>query len=209
VAFRRLALLLALALVLPAMASSEPLHVVVLGDSLAAGLGVADQDAFPAKLQAKLVKEGLDVSIGNAGVSGDTAEDGLARLDWSVPDGTDAVLVELGANDMLRGTDPARAKAALGEILTRLSARRIAAMLLGMRAAPNLGPDYQKEFDRIYPALSAEHKVPLYPFFLEGVAGRPDLNQQDGMHPNPRGVDEIVTRVAPSVAAFLREIDKK
>lgn len=186
--------------------AAEPLKVVALGDSLTAGLGLPASDAFPAKLQAALAARGLAAVIDNAGVSGDTAASGLARLDWSVPDGTKAVLVELGANDMLRGIDPAATRAALDAIVTRLQARGIAVMLLGMRAAPNLGPDYQKAFDAIFPDLAARHGVALYPFFLDGVAGERALNQADGMHPTAAGVDVIVARSAPAVAAFLQGV---
>nr|WP_307437279.1 arylesterase [Labrys monachus] len=185
-------------------AAARSLHIVALGDSLTAGLGLPAGDAYPVKLQAALTAQGLDVAIDNAGVSGDTADDGLARIDWSVPDGTDAVLLELGANDMLRGFDPARTRAALDAILSRLKERRIAVMLLGMRAAPNLGPDYQKSFDTIYPDLAVRYGVGLYPFFLDGVAGNQKLNQADGMHPTAQGVDVIVAKMAPAVAAFVK-----
>jgi len=188
-------------------AAARPIHIVALGDSLTAGLGLPAQDAFPVKLQAALVAEGLDVTIDNAGVSGDTADDGLARIDWSVPDGTDGVLLELGANDMLRGFDPAKTKAALDAILARLKERKIAVMLLGMRAAPNLGADYQKAFDAIYPDLAARYGVKLYPFFLDGVAGQAGLNRADGMHPTAKGVDVIVGRMAPAVTAFVKGLN--
>ncbi|WP_370880076.1 arylesterase [Labrys monachus] len=203
---RRAAALAALALLAAALqpAAARSLHIVALGDSLTAGLGLPAGDAYPVKLQAALTAQGLDVAIDNAGVSGDTADDGLARIDWSVPDGTDAVLLELGANDMLRGFDPARTRAALDAILSRLKERRIAVMLLGMRAAPNLGPDYQKSFDTIYPDLAVRYGVGLYPFFLDGVAGNQKLNQADGMHPTAQGVDVIVAKMAPAVAAFVK-----
>jgi acyl-CoA thioesterase I len=184
--------------------SAESLHVVALGDSLTAGLGLQVQDAYPAKLQAALAKNGVDVVIDNAGVSGDTAAGGLARLDWSVPPGTRAVLLELGANDMLRGLDPSQTRAALDQIMSQLKARNIAVMLLGMRAAPNLGTDYQKAFDAIYPDLATQYGAALYPFFLEGVAGTPKLNQADGMHPTAEGVEAIVGKLAPAVAEFVK-----
>jgi acyl-CoA thioesterase I len=210
VAIRRwghVAALLALMLA-PAAASAEPLQVVALGDSLTAGFGLAEVDAFPAKLQAALKRQGIDVAITNAGVSGDTAADGLARLDWSVPDGADAVLIELGANDMLRGQDPERTRESLGAILERLKERGIPAMILGMRAAPNLGADYQARFDAIFPDLARAFGVPIYPFFLDGVAGNRALNQPDGLHPTARGVDIIVERAAPAIAAFLKGLQK-
>jgi acyl-CoA thioesterase-1 len=196
------AILTLLASSLPARA--EPPHLVALGDSLTAGLGLEAQNAYPAKLQAALAKEGIEVVIDNAGVSGDTTDGGLARLDWSVPDGTKGVLLELGANDMLRGMDPEQARANLDQILARLKARNIPVLLMGMRAAPNLGADYQKAFDAIYTDLAAKYQLPLYPFFLEGVAGTPKLNQADGMHPTPEGVDVIVGRLAPVVATFVK-----
>ena len=204
--FALLALLFALLPLRPAMA--EPLHVVALGDSLTAGLGLPAQEAFPARLEAALKARGLDVAIDNAGVSGDTAADGLARLDWSVPDGTKAVLLELGANDMLRGLDPAATRVAIEGAIVRLQARGIAVMLLGMRAAPNLGTDYRKAFDGIYGELAAGHGLTLYPFYLDGVAGDATLNQSDGMHPNAKGVDVIVARLAGPVETFLRALGK-
>jgi len=185
-------------------ARAEPAHLVALGDSLTAGLGLEAQDAYPAKLQAALGKVGVEVVIDNAGVSGDTTDGGLARLDWSVPDGTKAVLLELGANDMLRGMDPVQARANLDEILARLKKRNIPVLLMGMRAAPNLGADYQKAFDAIYPDLAAKYQVPLYPFFLDGVAGTPKLNQPDGMHPTAAGVDVMVEKLTPVVAEFVK-----
>jgi acyl-CoA thioesterase-1 len=194
-----------MAMLWPALAA-ESLRVVALGDSLTAGYGLPAQESFPVKLQAALAARGLAVQIDNAGVSGDTTADGLARLDWSVPEGTQAVLLELGANDMLRGRDPAQARTALDAMITRLKARGIAVMLLGMRAAPNLGEEYQKAFDAIYPELAAKHGVPLYPFFLEGVAGNGSLNQPDGLHPTGPGIDVIVERVTPAVEAFLKGV---
>jgi acyl-CoA thioesterase-1 len=204
---RRLATAAAIGAVLagPALAA-EPLRVVAFGDSLTAGYGLAASEAFPARLQRALAARGLDVVIENAGVSGDTASAGLGRLDWSVPDGTRAVLLELGANDMLRGVEPAQTKAALDEIITRLESRGIAVMILGMRAAPNLGPDYQRTFDAIFGDLAAKHAAPLYPFFLDGVAAQRGLNLSDGLHPNAAGVDRIVERITPAVEAFLRKL---
>jgi acyl-CoA thioesterase I len=186
--------------------AAEPIRVVALGDSLTAGYGVTADNAFPAKLQKALAARGLDVAIENAGVSGDTAAGGLARLDWSVPDGTRAVLLALGANDMLRGNDPAVMKAALDEILTRLQARGIRVMLLGMLAAPNLGPDYRRQYDAVFADLARKHHVPLVPFLLEDVAGVQALNQPDGLHPNPKGVDVMVARLVGPVETFLRSL---
>lgn len=205
----RLRIYLSIVAILTLLASSmpaqaEPPHLVALGDSLTAGLGLEAQNAYPAKLQAALARQGIEVVIDNAGVSGDTTDGGLARLDWSVPEGTKGVLLELGANDMLRGMDPLQAGANLDQILARLKARNIPVLLMGMRAAPNLGADYQKAFDAIYPELAVKYQLPLYPFFLEGVAGTPKLNQADGMHPTPEGVDVIVGRLAPVVATFVK-----
>jgi acyl-CoA thioesterase I len=182
---------------------AKPIKIVVLGDSLSAGLGLGAADAFPAKLQKALKDKGINVDITNAGVSGDTASGGRERLDWSVPDGTQAVIVELGANDALRGTDPAVTRAALSDILTRLKARNIAVMLCGMLAPPNYGSDYAERFNTIYPDLAKSFGVPLYPFFLDGVAADANLNQADGIHPTPQGVDIIVKNMMPTVEAFL------
>jgi len=188
----------------PAFAAADtPLKIVALGDSLTAGLGLPARDAFPAKLQAALKTKGYDVTIVNAGVSGDTAAAGLERLDWSVPDDADAAIVELGANDALRGLDPVLTQKALTTILDRLAAKRIPILLAGMLAPRNLGADYTAKFDRMYPALAANHPVVFYPFFLEGVAGDPHLNQGDGLHPAAAGVDVIVQRILPKVEELI------
>ncbi len=179
--------------------AATPIHIVALGNSLTAGYGLADKDGFVPALQAALAKAGIAAVVANAGVSGDTAADGLARLDWSVPQGTDAVIVELGANDMLRGFAPDVTRAALDSILQRLTRRHISVLLCGMRAAPNLGADYAQAFERIYPELAAKYHVALYPFFLDGVAGNLSLEQGDGMHPNAAGVGAIVARILPAV----------
>ena len=155
------------------------------------------------RLQAALAAKGIAAEIANAGVSGDTASDGLARLDWSVPAGTDAVIVELGANDMLRGIKPQVTRDALDSILRRLSARHIAVLLCGMRAAPNLGAEYGQAFARIYPDLAGKYGVILYPFFLDGVAADLALTQPDGMHPNAQGVGVIVGRILPRVEELI------
>ena len=182
---------------------AKPIKIVVLGDSLSAGLGLSAADAFPAKLQKALKDKGIDVDMSNAGVSGDTASGGRDRLDWSVSDGTRAVIVELGANDALRGIDPSITRAALSDILTRLKARNIAVMLCGMVSPPNYGKDYAERFNRIYPDLAKAFDLPLYPFFLDGVAADAKLNQADGIHPTPQGVDIIVHNIMPAVEAFL------
>jgi acyl-CoA thioesterase I len=186
--------------------ASAPIQIVALGDSLTAGLGLPDKDAFVPRLEAALTAKGIAAVIANAGVSGDTASDGLARLDWSVPDGTQAVIVELGANDMLRGIKPEVTRDALDKILQRLAQRHIAVMLCGMRAAPNLGGEYVADFERIYPELAAKYHTLLYPFFLDGVAGNLKLIQPDGLHPNAAGVGAIVDRILPTVLQLIDQI---
>jgi acyl-CoA thioesterase-1 len=190
----------------PPVGTAKPLKVVVLGDSLSAGLGLAGADAFPAKLQKALKTNGINVDMINAGVSGDTSSGGRDRLDWSVPEGTQAVIVELGANDALRGIDPKVTRAALSDILTQLKARKVAVLLCGMLAPPNYGSDYSARFNAIYPDLAKAFAVPLYPFFLQGVAADAKLNQADGMHPTAEGVDTIVKNILPTVQAFLGAI---
>jgi acyl-CoA thioesterase-1 len=187
-------------------AAAAPVRIVALGDSLTAGYQLSEVASFPAVLQRALQANGVNVEVANAGVSGDTANDGLARLDWSIPDGTAGVIVELGANDMLRGTDPAVTRAALDRILARLQERRIGILLAGMRAAPNLGEPFRSEFDAIYPQLAAKYHVPLYPFFLDGIVADPKLNLADGMHPNPAGVEVIVARILPAVETLIRSV---
>jgi acyl-CoA thioesterase-1 len=191
----------------PAFAqAAKPVKMVVLGDSLSAGLGLAASAAFPVRLQKALKAKGIEVDMINAGVSGDTTSGGRDRLDWSVPEGTEAVILELGANDALRGIDPKVTRAALTEILTRLQARKIAVLLCGMFAPPNYGADYSARFNAIYPDLAKTFSVPLYPFFLEGVATEAKLNQPDGLHPTAEGVDRIVKNILPTVEAFLDPI---
>jgi acyl-CoA thioesterase I len=190
-------------------AAAGPIKIVVLGDSLSAGLGLGASDAFPAKLQKALKDKGIDVDIVNAGVSGDTASGGRDRLDWSVAEGTEAVILELGANDALRGTDPSVTKAALTDIVSRLKARGVAVLLCGMVAPPNYGRDYADRFNTIYPDLAKSFGLTLYPFFLDGVAADKTLNQADGIHPTPAGVDIIVKKMLPTVEAFLDGIKGK
>jgi acyl-CoA thioesterase-1 len=186
--------------------SEEPVTLVALGDSLTAGYNLPASEAFPAQLEAALRERGHDVTIINAGVSGDTASGGRDRVDWSVEDGTDGVIIALGANDMLRGLDPARTRAALEETVTRLQERDIAVLLAGMMAGRNLGPDFAQAFDAIYPELAEAHGVMLYPFFLDGVAGEAALNLDDGIHPNPEGVAVMVERMLPTVEDFIETI---
>ena len=204
-----ISLLLLIATAAAALAAERPVKIVALGDSLTAGLGLAASEAFPAKLEKALKARGLAVEIANAGVSGDTASGGLARLDWAVPADTDAVIVELGANDMLRGTDPRIARRALDEIVRRLTERRIVVLLAGMRAAPNLGAEYSREFEAIYPELAAKYDVVFYPFFLDGIAAESRLNQRDGLHPTKAGVDAIVSRILPKVEELVARVRER
>ncbi|HUL88884.1 MAG TPA: arylesterase [Pseudolabrys sp.] len=184
-------------------AAERPVKIVVLGDSLSAGFGLPLDAAFPARLAAALKAKGIAATIANAGVSGDTASGGLNRLDWSVPEGTDAVILELGANDALRGLDPDLTKTALNTILGKLKDRHIVVLLAGMQAPRNMGPDYARDFDAIYPTLASTHPVVFYPFFLDGVAADPKLNQGDGLHPNAAGVEAIVARILPRVEELI------
>jgi acyl-CoA thioesterase-1 len=186
-----------------APASDRPLRIVALGDSLTAGYGLPADAAFPAKLERALAAKGIAAEIANAGVSGDTTSGGLARLDWSIPDGTEAVILELGANDALRGIDPRLTRNALEAMLARLAARHIPVLLAGMRAPRNLGPDYGAAFDAIYPDLAKKYGAILYPFFLDGIAVDPKLNQRDGLHPTAAGVDVIVARILPDVERLV------
>ena len=187
----------------PVMA--EPHQIVGFGDSLMAGYGLNPGESFPEKLEKALRARGHDVVIGNAGVSGDTTSSGLSRLDWSVPDGTDLVILELGANDMLRGVSPEITEKNLDEMIARLKVRNIAVLLAGMRAAPNLGPDYAAAFDGIYSRLAEKNGLPLYPFFLDGVAADRSFLLEDGMHPNAAGIDRMVERFLPAVEKLIAE----
>jgi acyl-CoA thioesterase-1 len=182
---------------------SKPIRLVALGDSLTAGYRLPAGSAFPAVLERALAAKGRTVTVANAGVSGETATNGLDRVDWSVPDGTDGVILELGANDMLRGTDPAVTRKALEAIVTRLKARGIPVLLAGMRASTNLGPDYVARFDAIYPDLARTYDLVLYPFFMAGMVGDRAYTLDDGLHPNAKGVDVIVAGILPSVETFL------
>ena len=185
-------------------ARAEAIRILALGDSLTAGLGLSEADAFTTQLEAALKAQGYDVRVLNAGVSGDTTAGGLDRLDWALADKPDLALVELGANDMLRGVDPTAVRANLDKILAGLGDAKIPTLLAGMLAAPNLGPAYGAAFDAIYPELAKAHGVPLYPFFLDGVATQAALNQADGMHPNAAGVKVIVERITPAVIDLIK-----
>jgi acyl-CoA thioesterase-1 len=190
-------------LLMTTSAEAKPLKLVALGDSLTAGFGLKTGQGFTDVLQKALQSKGYDVTVVNAGVSGETAADGLARFDWSVPPDTDALIVELGANDMLRGLPPENAKRSLSAILDKARQAHIPTLLAGMKGAPNFGPGYRQAFDRIFPDLAAQYGVSLYPFFLDGVAADPKLNQSDGLHPNPEGVKIIVERILAPVEALL------
>ena len=211
-AFRPLAglrLLALLALLLTAAgpgsvaAEQKPLTILAFGDSLVAGYGLGSSDGFTAKLEAALKAKGIAARVVNAGLSGDTSAGGLARLDWALEPKPDFAIVELGANDGLRGLDPAQTSANLDAILNKLKVKGVPALLAGMYAPPNMGPDYGKAFNALYPALAAKHGVAFYPFFLDGVAADASLNQADGIHPNARGVDIIVERILPHVLKLI------
>ncbi len=189
-----------------AAAADGPLRMVVLGDSLSAGYGLPAGAAFPERLVLALKDKGIEVAMTNAGVSGDTASGGLGRLDWSVPDGTEAVILELGANDALRGLEPALTKQALETALNKLEQRHIVVLFSGMLAPRNMGAEYAKSFDAIFPALAASHTVVFYPFFLDGIAGDAKLNQADGLHPTAAGVDVIVQRIMPKVDELIAKV---
>jgi len=190
----------------PAPCAEGPVRIVAFGDSLTAGFGLPADAAFPMRLQKALAARGLAVEIGNAGVSGDTTSGGLARFDWSVPEGTQAVILELGANDMLRGLDPRITRKALQDILSRLQERHIEVLLCGMLAAPNLGADYARAFDGIFPDLAASGHLLFYPFFLAGILNDPQLVQRDGLHPTAAGVDTIVAGILPIAQELVARV---
>mgnify|MGYP000538873581 CR=1 FL=1 len=189
-----------------AKAEAQSIALVGFGDSLMAGYELAPDEAFPARLETLLRNKGHDVSIANAGVSGDTTADGLARLDWSIPDGTRGVILELGANDALRGLSPAESRSNLEAILKRLKERKIAVLLAGIVAPPNMGADYEAQFNPIYTDLAQQFGVPLYPFFLDGVAMQPALQLKDGMHPNGEGTTVMAEKFLPAAEAFLKSL---
>ena len=192
----------------PIAAAASTIKLVALGDSITAGLGLAPADTYPRRLEHALQAKGLQVTIANAGVSGDTAGDGLERLDWSVPDGTDGVILALGANDMLRGIDPAVTAGALERIVVRLQARHIGVLLVGMKAGSNLGDAYRIAYDRIFPDLAARHGIDFYPFLLQDVAFKPELNQADGMHPNAKGAAVIAAAMFDSISNWIARLGK-
>ncbi len=191
---------------IPATANDAVLKIVVLGDSLSAGYGLAPGEGYPARLQAALDARGHTVAIIDAGVSGDTSSGGVARFEWSVPADADAIIVELGGNDALRGIDPAITRQALGGIISQAKARNQMVLLAGMLAPPNMGDDYADRFNAVYPALADAHDVALYPFFLDGVAGEPELLQPDGIHPTAEGVAIMVEKTLPAVEALIGQL---
>jgi len=199
---------LALQLTFAAPALARSLRLVALGDSLTAGYSLPADAAFPAVLQKALREKGYDVEIGNAGVSGDTSSGARERLDWALGEGADGVIVEIGANDMLRGLNPELTRENIDAILSHLRDRKIPALLAGMIAAPNLGPEYAAKFDPLYPQLAKKFDAPLYPFFLQGVAGQKGMQLPDGLHPTRQGVETIVAGILPVVTAWLDGLNK-
>ncbi len=183
--------------------AAEPVTILAFGDSLISGYGLPEAEGFPAQLQRALEAAGVAARVANAGVAGDTSAGGLARLDWALGDGPDLVILEFGANDGLRGLDPAGTERNLDAMLARLATKKIPVLFAGMRAPRNLGADYVAEFDALYPRLAGKHRVRFDPFFLEGVATDPALNQADGIHPNAAGVAKIVERLLPTLRAMI------
>lgn len=206
--FAAFLLTLALGFTVTTAARAELLHLVGFGDSLMAGYQLPPEDAFPARLEKALKAKGHDIVIANAGVSGDTTSGGLARIDWSVPDGTKGVILELGANDALRGIPPEESRKNLVSMIEKLKSRNIAVLLVGMIAPPNMGDDYAARFNPIYPELAAKYGVELYPFFLDGVVENPGLKLEDGMHPNGEGIGVMVERFLPYAERFIGSIEK-
>jgi acyl-CoA thioesterase I len=207
-------MVIAAALQMPGIAAAAdakgpPIRIVAYGDSLTAGYGVALAEAFPAQLERALAKQGFNVEVINAGVSGDTTAAALERFDWAVPDGVHAAIVELGANDALRGQDPAQAKRNLDTILTRLKGKGITVLLAGIPAPRNWGDAYVKAFDGMFAELAQKHGAALYPFFLDGVALKPNLTLPDGLHPNPQGIAMVVERIMPAVVTLVAQAEEK
>lgn len=191
-------------------AEPKPITLVAFGDSLSAGYMLPQSASFPAQLQVALAAKGYKVAVVNAGVSGDTSAGGLQRLDWSLQDKVDGVIVELGANDALRGIEPELTKENLDKIIARIKAKGVDVLLAGMKAPGNWGPEYQAAFNVIYPELAAKHAVALYPFFLENVlGGASDLTMDDGLHPTEKGVAEIVRNILPDVEAMIKRIETR
>ena len=189
--------------------AADPPVILALGDSLTAGFGLAQPDSFTVQLEAALAKAGTVAKIKNAGVSGDTSAGGRARLAWALAEKPDAVMIELGANDGLRGLNPKRTEANLDAIIAMAKAQGLPVLLTGMRAPPNLGVEYGEEFNSLFARLARKHEVLFYPFFLEGVAALPTWNQADGIHPNGQGVAEIVRRLVPIVEKLITQVGRK
>ncbi len=187
-------------------ATAKPITILALGDSLTAGYGLEPGHAMPDVLQSALRSEGIEIALINAGISGDTAAQGAARLDWALTNDVKAMIVELGANDALRGLGPEQTDQALRQIMDKAKAKNLPVLILGMKAPPNLGQDYQTKFDAIYPKLAKDYDAILYPFYLDGVAGHPELNQPDGMHPNTQGVAAIVPKLIPMVKSLVAKL---
>lgn len=205
----RILSLVAILLLSAQLTIAKPVTLLVLGDSLTAGLGLEPRDTFPAKLEAALKPRHPDLKIVNAGVSGDTAADGLARLDWALSDDVGGLIVGLGANDALRGLDVAQTETALDGILAKARQRNLPVLILGMKAPPNMGPAYVARFDGLFPRLAEKHGALLYPFFLDGVAANAGLNQADGIHPNVEGVNTIVMSVMARVEDLIGKVSLK
>jgi acyl-CoA thioesterase I len=199
----RILLVIATLLLSTQMALAKPITLLALGDSLTSGLGLEASEAFPAKLEVALKSRYPGLKIINGGVSGDTAADGLARLDWALTDEVGGLIVELGANDALRGLDVSQTETALNGIMVKAQLRKLPVLILGMKAPPNMGPEYVAKFDGLYPRLAEKYQALLYPFYLDGVAANASLNQADGIHPNGQGVDVIVSKVMPSVEELI------
>lgn len=203
-------LLIFAAAVSSAMAeTSKPIRIVAFGDSLTSGYGLRQSQAFPVQLQKELRAKGHNVVVSNAGVAGDTTAAGLARIDWAVGDDADAVILEFGANDALRGIDPKVTRQNLEKILAKLAKRSIPVLLAGMRSPANWGDTYAADFDAIFPSLAKEHALGFYPFFLDGVVLNTKLNQDDGMHPNTKGVAEIVRQILPEVEELIAKAEAR
>jgi len=193
----------------PAHAGAQPLRILAFGASITAGYGLDAADSLPVQLEQALRAHGVNATVINGGVSGDTSAGGLARLDWALADNPDLVVVDLGGNDALRAIDPKSTEANLDAIVTKLQAQKRGVLIAGMLAPPNLGKDYETAFNAVFPAVAARHHVPLYPFLLDGVVADPALNQADGIHPNAAGVKVIVERMLPSVLEAIRQLDRK
>ena len=193
-------------IIFSAPASAESIKILVLGNSLTAGFGLSQSNSFPAQMEYSLNHSGIDVRVINAGVSGDTSAGGRARLAWALAESPDAVILELGANDGLRGLDPKQTEANLDKMIREIKARDVPVLLTGMLAPPNLGPEYEADFNGVYRRLADKHDILFYPFFLEGVVAIPELNQSDAIHPNAEGVAIIVKRMRPFVLKLINEI---